>query len=182
MKDSLHRADLSKVMEGLNVLGKIPWKINHLVLDTAWKCWENGIALGDIPSRVDYDIPPLPKANDYVDYKTLGDFEKKIQLEAYRKYREGVTKHNRFKQKNMDLHSLRCSAMLKLNQANKYKDFDEIFFPYNVDFRGRAYPVTPHLSIVGSDLCRALLMFSTPKPLGKDGLYWLKVHLANLAG
>jgi DNA-directed RNA polymerase len=182
MKDSLHRADLSKVMEGLNVLGNIPWKINHLVLDTAWKCWENGIALGDIPSRIDYEIPPLPKANDYVDYKTLGDFEKKIQLEAYRKYREGVTKHNRFKQKNMDLHSLRCSAMLKLNQANKYKDFDEIFFPYNVDFRGRAYPVTPHLSIVGSDLCRALLMFSTPKPLGKDGLYWLKVHLANLAG
>ena len=74
IKDSLHRADLSKVMEGLNVLGKIPWKINHLVLDIAWKCWENGIALGDIPSRVDYDIPPLPKANDYVDYKTLGDF------------------------------------------------------------------------------------------------------------
>jgi len=159
-------------MEGLNVLGNIPWKINHLVLDTAWKCWENGVVLGDIPSKVDYEIPPLPLSNDYIDYKT----------ESYRKYREAVTKHNRLKQKNMDLHSLRCSAMLKLNQANKYKDFDEIFFPYNVDFRGRAYPVPPHLSIVGSDLCRALLMFANPKPLGKNGLYWLKVHLANLAG
>lgn len=181
-KESLYRADLSKVMEGLNVLGNIPWKINHLVLDTAWKCWENGVVLGDIPSKVDYEIPPLPMSNDYIDYKTLGDFEKKIQLESYRKYREALTKHNRFKQKNMDLHSLRCSAMLKLNQANKYKDFNEIFFPYNVDFRGRAYPVPPHLSIVGSDLCRALLMFANPKPLRKNGLYWLKVHLANLAG
>ncbi|KAL3811264.1 hypothetical protein ACHAXA_003363 [Cyclostephanos tholiformis] len=181
-KDSLHRADLSKVMEGLNVLGNIPWKINKIVLDVAWKCWENEVALGDIPSRIDYEVPQLPKSNDYVDYKTLGDFEKRVHLEAYRKYRESLTKHNRLKQKNMDLHSLRCSAMLKLNQANKYKDFDEIFFPYNVDFRGRAYPVPPHLSIVGSDLCRALLMFANPKPLGKNGLYWLKVHLANLAG
>ena len=82
----------------------------------------------------------------------------------------------------MDLHSLRCSAILKLNQAQKFRDFEEIFFPYNVDFRGRAYPVPPHLSIVGSDLCRALLMFAHPKALGKNGLYWLKVHLANLAG
>mmetsp|Transcript_21755 Transcript_21755/g.47275 ORF Transcript_21755/g.47275 Transcript_21755/m.47275 type:complete len:1265 (+) Transcript_21755:177-3971(+) len=181
-KDSIHRADLSKVMEGLNVLGKIPWKINQKVLDAALKCWDDGIILGDIPSQVNFEVPPLPEALEYQDYKTLGDFEKKVQLDAYLKYKDKLSKHNRFKQKNMDLHSLRCSAMLKLNQAKKFRDFEEVFFPYNVDFRGRAYPVPPHLSIVGSDLCRALLMFAHSKPLGKNGLYWLKVHLANLAG
>ena len=81
-----------------------------------------------------------------------------------------------------DLVSLRCSAMLKLDQADKFKDFEEIFFPYNMDFRGRAYPCTPHLSNVGSDLCRGMLKFAKAKPLGKNGLYWLKVHLANFAG
>ena len=40
----------------------------------------------------------------------------------------------------------------------------------------------PHLSNVGSDLCRGMLTFSEAKPLGKRGLYWLKVHLANFAG
>jgi hypothetical protein len=86
-------------------------------LDTAWKCWENGVALGDIPSRVDYEIPSLPKSNeDYVDYKTLGDSEKCIHLEAYRKYRESLAKHNQFKQKNMDLHSL-CLDELYLNSC-----------------------------------------------------------------
>ena len=35
---------------------------------------------------------------------------------------------------------------------------------------------------VGSDICRGLLKFSEKKPLGKRGLYWLKVHLANLFG
>jgi hypothetical protein len=37
-----------------------------------------------------------------------------------------------------DLRSLRCSAMLKLNQACKFKDIEKIYFPYNLDFRGRA--------------------------------------------
>jgi DNA-directed RNA polymerase len=63
-----------------------------------------------------------------------------------------------------------------------YKDFEKIYFPYNMDFRGRAYPVPPHLSNVGSDLCRGLLHFAKGKPLGPRGLYWLKVHLANFAG
>lgn len=181
-KDSLRRADLSKVMDGLNTLGKIPWRINDKVLDAALKCWEGGIVLGDIPSQVDFEVPAKPEPMEYRDYNTLGDIEKSVHIDALRKYKEALTRHNRFKQKNMDLHSLRCAAMLKLNQAKKFRDFEEIFFPYNIDFRGRAYPVTPHLSIVGSDLCRGLLMFAHPKPLGKNGFYWLKVHLANLAG
>ena len=43
-------------------------------------------------------------------------------------------------------------------------------------------PIPPHLSNVGSDLCRGMLKFADAKPLGKKGLYWLKVHLANFAG
>lgn len=81
-----------------------------------------------------------------------------------------------------DLRSLRCSALLKLDQAEKFKDFEAIYFPYNLDFRGRAYPIPPHLSNVGSDICRGMLMFADAKPLGDRGLYWLKVHLANFAG
>lgn len=164
------------------MLGNIAWKINPKVLDAALKCWDDGIALGDIPSRVDYEVPPMPDQMEYVDYHSLSEEDQQVHLEAFRKYKDATTKHLRFKQKNMDLHSLRCSAMLKLNQAKKFRDFEEVFFPYNVDFRGRAYPVPPHLSIVGSDLCRALLTFAKPKPLGPNGLKWLKVHLANLAG
>lgn len=72
--------------------------------------------------------------------------------------------------------------MLKLDQAEKFQTFDKIYFPYNMDFRGRAYPVPPHLSNVGSDMSRGLLKFAEAKPLGPRGLYWLKVHLANFAG
>lgn len=51
-----------------------------------------------------------------------------------------------------------------------------------MDFRGRAYPIPPHLSHIGDDLSRGLLLFQEAKPLGDRGLRWLKIHLANLFG
>jgi len=51
-----------------------------------------------------------------------------------------------------------------------------------LDFRGRAYPIPPHLSHIGDDLSRGLLRFEEAKPLGVRGLRWLKIHLANLYG
>jgi len=51
-----------------------------------------------------------------------------------------------------------------------------------MDFRGRAYPIPPHLNQIGDDLSRGLLRFAEAKPLGERGLKWLKIHLANLHG
>jgi DNA-directed RNA polymerase len=184
-KEALQHADLSTVFDGLNILGKTSWKINKEILEIGEYCWENNVPIGDIPSRVDFEIPSEPiypaSFNPEV-YADKENPENKIQINALQSYRDSTTKRQRILQKNMDLRSLRCSAMLKLNQAKKFKDFERIYFPYNLDFRGRAYPVPPHLSNVGSDLCRGMLTFSEEKPLGKRGLYWLKVHLANFAG
>lgn len=59
---------------------------------------------------------------------------------------------------------------------------DTIYFPHNIDFRGRAYPIPPHLNHIGNDLSRGLLIFAESKPLGERGLRWLQIHLANLYG
>ncbi|KAH1127033.1 hypothetical protein GYH30_015857 [Glycine max] len=64
--------------------------------------------------------------------------------------------------------------------ARKMKDEEGFYYPHNLDFRGRAYPMHPHLNHLGSDLCRGLLEFAEGRPLGKSGLRWLKIHLANL--
>ena len=60
------------------------------------------------------------------------------------------------------------------------KDEEGFFYPHNVDFRGRAYPMHPHLNHLGSDVCRGILEFAEGRPLGKSGLHWLKIHSANL--
>lgn len=60
------------------------------------------------------------------------------------------------------------------------KDEERFYYPHNLDFRGRAYPLHPYLNHLGSDLCRGILEFAEGRPLGKSGLQWLKIHLANL--
>jgi len=178
VQDALREADLSTVLNGLNVLGRVPWKVNKDILAVAKRCWDEGIPIGDIPSRKDFELPPepIPIVYDSSVYKDKDHPAYKVATEEYRAYCEAKIRYKRVRQKNMDLISLRCSALLKLNQAEKFKDFAKIYFPYNLDFRGRSYPVPPHLSNIGSDLCRGMLMFAESKPLGYKGLFWLKVR------
>jgi DNA-directed RNA polymerase, mitochondrial len=160
--------------DGLNILGQVPWKINKTILKVALHCWNAQIPVGDIPSFADHELPeePVnPKKSDET-----------FDASKYTEYRDAIRKYKKINQKNMDLKSIRCSAILKLKQAQDFQDYERIYFPYNMDFRGRAYPIPPHLSTVGSDLCRGLLTFATAKRLGPKGLFWIKVHLANLAG
>jgi DNA-directed RNA polymerase len=87
----------------------------------------------------------------------------------------------RIKKKNSELHSLRCDIKIKLDIARQFRG-QTMYYPHNLDFRGRAYPVPPNLSHLGSDFCRGLLLFAEKRPLGADGYTWLKIHLCNLFG
>lgn len=60
------------------------------------------------------------------------------------------------------------------------RDEEGFYYPHSLDFRGRAYPMHPHLNHLSSDLCRGILEFAEGRPLGRSGLRWLKIHLANL--
>lgn len=43
--------------------------------------------------------------------------------------------------------------------------------------------MSTHINHVGDDLSRGLLTFGGPEPeIGREGLYWLKIRLANLVG
>ena len=47
-QDALKIADLTTVYNGLNALGRVPWKINRKVLAAAQLCWDQNIPLGDV--------------------------------------------------------------------------------------------------------------------------------------
>ncbi|KAK7194148.1 DNA-directed RNA polymerase, mitochondrial [Novymonas esmeraldas] len=81
-----------------------------------------------------------------------------------------------------ELRSSRIHYLLGLRQARSIVQFSHIYFPNSMDFRGRMYPLPGRLNHTGSDPFRGLLEYAEPKPLGKVGLYWLKVHLANKIG
>ncbi|KAG6660092.1 DNA-directed RNA polymerase 2B, chloroplastic/mitochondrial isoform X3 [Carya illinoinensis] len=156
------RKQLEPVFEALNTLGYTKWRINKRVLSIVDRIWASGGRLADLVDRNDIPLPNEP------------DTEDEAQLKKWKWKVKSLKKENR------ERHSQRCDIELKLAVARKMKDEEGFFYPHNLDFRGRAYPMHPYLNHLGSDLCRGVLEFATGRPLGKSGLRWLKIHLANL--
>lgn len=156
---------LDGVFAGLDVLSQTAWRINHDVFNVMLEAWNAGVAIADIPGSADNNDYKLPK-------KTGDGPEARAQyVSAMRDYTGQIRKD----------HAERCKFNYNLEIARAYL-YDEFYIPHNMDFRGRAYPIPPHLSPVGDDLSRGLLTFADKKPLGKRGLMWLRIHLANVCG
>ena len=103
-REALQHGDLSLVADGLNILGKTPWKINKKILEVGEYCWNNNIPIGDIPSRTDLEVPPEPERQPKIDPAVFSDQnspEAIAALEANRAYRESMYKLQRIQQKNM---------------------------------------------------------------------------------
>ncbi|PWN26187.1 DNA/RNA polymerase [Jaminaea rosea] len=158
---------LETVMCALDALGETPWIINSKVLEVMTEVWNSG--------KDTADMPPLI-SDDWNRRERPADFD--TNLIARNEYLQHE-KQNR--QLRASAHSRRCDVNYKLEIARSFVD-EVIYFPHNVDFRGRAYPVPPHLNHMGDDLCRGLLLFAEAKPLGVAGLKWLRIHLANVYG
>ena len=54
--------------------------------------------------------------------------------------------------------------------------------PWNVDYRGRMYPIASSLHIQGTDFEKALLKVQDAQPVNDRTAYWLSIHLANTFG
>lgn len=70
----------------------------------------------------------------------------------------------------------------KLKVAEDFVKYERIYFPHQLDFRGRAYPVPQGLNHQQNDVSRALLEFAAAREVGERGRWWIKVHLANRCG
>ncbi|KAA0155542.1 hypothetical protein FNF31_06081 [Cafeteria roenbergensis] len=166
----LREASMPSVFKSLDILGGVAWRMNTKVRDVVRGVWESGGGIADIPSLSDHAEPPPPRIDPEDDEETARN-----KLRAWRRLA------NRVQQWNRNLHSLRCDHKLKMEVVDRFVD-DVVYFPHNLDFRGRVYPVPPHLNHMGADICRGLLVFAERKRLGADGLRWLKIHLANKMG
>ncbi|KAG1675662.1 hypothetical protein FOA52_002371 [Chlamydomonas sp. UWO 241] len=83
---------------------------------------------------------------------------------------------------HMEALSIKTFFLYRVQLARELSSAPQFFFPHNLDFRGRAYPMHPYLHHMGDDVTRGLLTFARAKPLGADGLRWLKIHVANMWG
>ena len=100
-REALKIADNSIICDGLNALGRVPWKINQPILDVVWQCWHDNIPLGDIPTRTDIPTPEEPIAPAYPGKLEKGTPLHEQTMTEFRMYIEQRTRYYRARQKNM---------------------------------------------------------------------------------
>ncbi|KAL6753198.1 mitochondrial single-subunit RNA polymerase [Haematococcus lacustris] len=93
---------------------------------------------------------------------------------------ERETAHARLKR--IDAQTLIHTFEMRLSLAQQLAAHPAFYLPHNIDFRGRAYPIPPYLHHLGDDVSKGLLQFAQGQPLGRHGLSWLMVQLANCYG
>ena len=157
--------DMAQVFAGLDVLAKTQWKINPFVFKVMLDAWNTGEAIAKIP-------PLSPPSNK--PHEPLPSDEPEARKAWIRAVR--VAENQR-----LGLKSQRCFQNFQLEVARAYLN-ETFYFPHNCDFRGRAYPMAPFLNHMGADNARGLLLFAQGKELTESGLWWLKIHLANVYG
>lgn len=165
--NSLDGVEMDEVVDSLNTLQEVPFKINGRVLDVMLNFWNNGQMVGDL---VVYKEIPLPQ-------RPNPEVATKEEVRAY--YKEVATTHCA----NDSARSRSLLASKILYVANKFQNEEAIYFPHQVDFRGRAYPMPIFLNPQGNDLAKSLLLFSEGKQIkNKIARDWLLIFGANLWG
>ncbi len=158
--------DLTPVYKAVNLIQETPWQINTQVLDAAQEVlsWTRNV-VKDYPTIIGEDPPSRPEGVDE-------------DADARLAYRKAAFEWH---VKNNSLKSRRRRVAAVLRQGQKFREDPAIYFPHNLDFRGRIYAATL-LNPQGDDLMKGILRFSTGKPLGQEGAKWLAIHGANCAG
>lgn len=166
-QEELAGSDMPVVLEAVNALQRTAWAINTDVLEVAVHFFENGGLPRDLVGSLEQaELPPKPNAPKE-DKEAWGDWKRRARAIYF---------------SNIEGRARAITSAFAISMAREFRQYDAFYFPYQLDFRGRAYPMPTHLTPIGCDLAKALLTFADAKPLGPSGVEQLAIHVANCAG
>lgn len=160
----LKASDMSEPMEAVNAIQKTPWRIDTKVLEVVKKVIELGGERAGIPRIEPFEgLPKLVNPTE----EELKEHKHKLFL----MYKKEASRKGKV---------LRVLANVKT--AEYFKSYEKIYFPCNVDFRGRVYPI-PSFSFQGDDLNKGLLQFADVPPITDESSErWFLIAGAEFAG
>ena len=178
--NALDATDLRDVQDALNAVQSTPWAINNEVLSVMDFIHAVGGSKAGMTSSV---IPDLP-------VKPWGELDSDA-WEAFRVDPDNTDAIKEYKktaalvyESRVQWTSKRLVQHQQLAVAERFKDEDAIYFPHELDFRGRIYPTAGLGSVnpQANDAGKGLLRFARGKALGASGAHWLAIHCANVYG
>jgi len=166
--EEIKNRPMEMVYGSINAMQETPYKVNKKILEVLEQCWDVGSTLGGLASSRDLELPPKPPENILrTNKQVLSEYKQKAVIIH--------TENNRMTSKRLLLRKT-------INVARHFIDDPEIYFPMQLDFRGRAYAVPNFLNFQNFDPAKALLLFAKGLPLGEQGACWLAIHGANTYG
>lgn len=163
----LENRDMRAVIDPINALQDTGWRVNPVMVDALNHVFTNNIDVKGLPSADPIQIPTPPPGVD-VDEEITAEYR-----------RDCYMVHDA----NRRMISKRIAVLRTLSMAQRFSEYAAIYFPYDVDSRGRAYPKVPFLNPQGTDYVKSLLEFSEGKPIEtEEHAAYLAVAVANAWG
>lgn len=160
----LKNMEMHVPMKALNAIQRTPWKIDKAVLKVAQKVIEMGGDRANIPQVEPFQ--GLPKLHN-----PTSEELKEHKHKAFLLYKKEASRRGKL---------LRNLAVI--HTAERFKEYDRIYFPCNMDFRGRVYPI-PSFSFQGDDLNKGLIQFADTPPITDEASErWFLIAGAEFAG
>ena len=172
--DRLATYDLSQEYDCVNALQHTAFRTNNNVIACLREFWDNNSQIGNLPPKQDLDLPLYPFDREPKDLSVA-------EREEFKKWRG---KRNKIYQFNAISMSKRIQVERTIQVAEDYTKYDQFYYVWQLDFRGRKYPVDGgFMSPMSADYGKACLEFARGVEMfDKDDAYWLAVHGANCFG
>ncbi len=174
----LRNADMSLVYEGLNYLQNTQWQVNRELFDILDQ-YAFATTLGDLPDVQKREplerLPFMGQGKEKTDAKTWSDKQKEV-------FKDWCRSNAAIHTENYEKEGQVSSLASTIETARQYYAEERFFFPWNLDTRGRAYPIARGLQPQGSDWQKALLRFARGREYTAEARFYLMFHGANCYG
>jgi DNA-directed RNA polymerase len=156
---------MAPALKGLNALQAVPFTINTWLLDVIVDCYNKGIKVDGIPRRTQLEVPARM---DDEEFKQLTVDQRRLLSKTIR----GLNRANRANIADT------VQFVEDIETAQRLAPAERWYTPMNWDWRTRTYALT-RFNFQREDRVRSLFLFANGKPIGEEGIKWLKIHVAN---
>lgn len=163
----LELTDLSVPLAALNAVQSTAWRINSHILEALQVAYEEEYGVEALPPTNPLEYPPLPP--NLVEGSKEWKQNKADCAMVHRLNRKAINK--------------RILFLNVLSIARKFSIYERIYFPHEMDSRGRMYPKPAFVNPQGPSHVRALLDFAEGKPIEtEEHVAYLAIAGANAYG
>lgn len=169
----LNSPESAPVRRAMDKAQEVPYRVNKATLSILRAATATRRGVLGLPSFVPAHEPEFPLGDNW-----QKDEATDLELERFQFWKARMAAWYTSEVKRKGRH---VGILSKIRELVKYQDEGALYFPTFIDWRGRMY-FRSSLHPQTSDAIKGCLEFSEGKRLGTDGLFWLKVHVANCCG